>query len=186
MQRCQLRLPHNAKPGCRRVLARQDELGDRERSAFFNSLEGSLHKRDNRAVASGIDRAGQRHVKAKLFEHERVAPAVEVFDLASAQRPRQRRLCRSCGVSGPRNRSNTVTQSAAELVYGGALAARGTMAMNRSDRTGWRGSRPDTDARGRGGKSIEFRHQIRFGERRQTDERAPSVWREIRIGAARA
>ena len=48
------------------------------------ALEGSLHKRDNRAVASGIDRAGQRHVKAKILEHERVTPAVEVFDLASA------------------------------------------------------------------------------------------------------
>ena len=36
-------------------------------------------------MAARIDRAGQRHVKAKVLEHERVIPAVEVFDLASAR-----------------------------------------------------------------------------------------------------
>src|SRR3954467_11519726 len=85
LRSCQLPPRPNAKPGGRGVLARQDELGDREQSPFLDSLEGSLQKRDDRAMAARIDRAGQRHVKAEVLEHERVTPTVEVFDLASAR-----------------------------------------------------------------------------------------------------
>src|ERR1700716_741772 len=91
-QCCQLALPYNPKPGCRRILARQDELDDRERTAFVDPVEGSLQKPDDRAVAGGIDRPGQGHVEPKVFEDEGVSPAVEVFDLAGRSR-RRRRAC---------------------------------------------------------------------------------------------
>ena len=111
----------------------------------------------------GIDRAGQRHVKAKILEHERVTPAVEVFDLASARARanapvpllRRQRTAKSV------EHRHAIRR---ELVHGGACPPGndGNEPFDRTDSGLDRYRRTRQSA-----ESIEFRHQIRFGERRQ-------------------
>src|SRR5215813_1222223 len=50
-----------------------------------DGVETSLQQRQDRAMAVGVDRSRQGQMKSKVFEHVRVAPSIEIHDLAFAQ-----------------------------------------------------------------------------------------------------
>src|SRR6266487_1675427 len=50
-----------------------------------DGVETSLQQRQDRATTVGVDRTRQGQVKSKVFEHVRVAPSIEILDLAFAQ-----------------------------------------------------------------------------------------------------
>src|SRR5262249_56430942 len=51
----------------------------------LDRVEARLQQREDRAPTSGVDRARQGHVKAKVVEDVGVAPTIEVVGLALAQ-----------------------------------------------------------------------------------------------------
>ena len=91
--------------------------------AFLNSLEGSLQKRDDRAMAARILGNSRRRSASCESESPRTRtgnPSGRGFRSGERPRPRSTRRFRSCDVNGRRNRSNTVRQSVANCSHGGA------------------------------------------------------------------
>ena len=108
--------------------------------------KAACSKRDDRAVAARHRSRRSASCESESPRTRTGSPSGRGSRSGERARPPPTRLFRSCGVSGRRNRSNTVTQSAANCSTA-ALAPRGTMAMNRSIAR-MVGS-TDTDVRGR-------------------------------------
>src|SRR5262249_41793756 len=130
-------------------------------------VEASLQQRQDRAATLGVDRTRQGQVEPKVFEHVRVAPAIEILDLAFAQTGAQSLLP---FVRGERTTKSVEGHHAVrcQSIERDARLGRddGNESRERSD------DRLDRRQRsGDGGKSFEFRRQIRFGERRQEMKR---------------
>src|SRR5215831_4148155 len=83
--RGQRRLANDLERRRAAVLAHQGELSDRQRMSAVDVVEARLQQRQDRGTTLGVDRTRQGQVEAKVFEHVRVAPAIEILDLTFAQ-----------------------------------------------------------------------------------------------------
>src|SRR5262249_6328875 len=121
----------------------------------------------DRAATVVVDRTRQGQVKSKVFEHVRVAPSIEILDLAFAQAGAQSLLpfVRSQRTAKSVEGHHAVRCQPIERdVWLGADD--GNEACERSD-----GQLDRRRRSGNRGKSFEFRRQIHFGERRQETKR---------------